>query len=318
MKQKVVCVTDISHEEWLNYRRSGIGGSDAAAVVGLNPYKSAFALYHDKLRQVEEQRDNEAMRLGRDLEDYVARRWMEETGKRVRRNNYMWRSAEHPFMLADIDREIIGENAALECKTASPYLKWDVAGGEIPPQYYCQCQHYMAVMGYDRMYLAFLIFGKGFYHTVIERDEKEISALISAEKAFWDCIEKGEPPAIDGSESTGDTISLLWPESTGTSVEFGSDVEQALAKLDGIADLIEDMKREEESIKNSIKNLMQECESATAGSYRLSWKSQSSMRPNAAKLRAARNKNPDFDRIYESCLAPCSSRPFKYSKIKES
>ena len=78
-------------------------------------------MYTDKRTDEIEEFDNEAMREGRDLEEYVARRFMEETGKKVRRANAMFYDEEKPFMLADVDRMIVGENAGLECKTASPF-----------------------------------------------------------------------------------------------------------------------------------------------------------------------------------------------------
>ena len=146
MRERVVKVTDIPREEWLQYRRTGIGGSDSSTIVGLNPYSSLFYLYNDKLGLLPEKNDTEAMRQGRDLEQYVADRWMERTGKRCKRNNYMWRSTEHPCMLADIDREVVGENAGLECKTTSVYNHSDFQNGEIPPTYYVHCMHYMAVI----------------------------------------------------------------------------------------------------------------------------------------------------------------------------
>ena len=116
MSIKVVNVKDISHEEWLEYRRHGLGGSDAAAVMGLNPFRSRLELYSDKLGRIPEKEDTEAMRVGRDLEQYVADRFCEATGKKVRRNNFMWRHDEHEFMLADVDREIIGELCCRQCQ----------------------------------------------------------------------------------------------------------------------------------------------------------------------------------------------------------
>ena len=85
---KLISTVDMSHEEWLRYRKLGIGGSDAGSICGLNPYSSAIAVFQDKTqKEAGEKEDNEAMRQGRDLEEYVARRFMEETGKKVRRAN---------------------------------------------------------------------------------------------------------------------------------------------------------------------------------------------------------------------------------------
>lgn len=200
-REAVVNVTTITREQWLEYRRSGIGGSDASTIVGLNPFSSSYYLYCEKVGALPEKEDTEAMRQGRDLEQYVAERWMERTGKRVKRNNTMWRSTIWPWMLADIDREIVGENAGLECKTTSLYNKHDFAGGEIPLTYYVQCQHYMVVMGFERMYLAVLVLNRGFYDFVIERDEEEISALAVAEGEFWERLQREEPPELDGAGS---------------------------------------------------------------------------------------------------------------------
>lgn len=210
--EKIVDIKKISHDEWLDTRRTGIGGSDSSTIVGLNPYNSPYALYLDKIGDCAEKPDNEAMRQGRDFEQYVADRWMEATGKKCRRNNFMWRSTRWPYMLADIDREIVGENAGLECKTTSVFNKSDLAGGEIPQTYYVQCQHYMAVLGFDRMYLAVLVLNRGFYHFVIERDEAEIEALAAAEGEFWQCITNQQPPEVDGSEATVNAIKKQYPE----------------------------------------------------------------------------------------------------------
>ena len=144
---------DMPREEWLELRKKGIGGSDSAAIVGLDRYRSPFDVYADKLGLKPEIPDNEAMRQGRDLEQYVAERFMEATGKKVRRRNAMLQHPEYPFMIADIDRWVVGENAGLECKTTSALNRAKFNQGEYPPSYYVQCVHYMAVTGAERWYL---------------------------------------------------------------------------------------------------------------------------------------------------------------------
>ena len=114
-----VKIDDLSHDEWLALRRKGIGGSDAASIMGVSAYSSPYRVWADKTGRLEPLEDNEAMRQGRDLEAYVAERFTEATGKKVRRNNYMIFSKKYPFMLANIDRLIVGENAGLECKTTN-------------------------------------------------------------------------------------------------------------------------------------------------------------------------------------------------------
>ena len=109
------------------------------------------------------------MRQGRDLEDYVARRWMEETGKRVYRLPAMLYHPKYPFAHADVDRMVMGENAGLECKTTFSLDLKQFNGVEFPVQYYAQCVHYLAVTGADRWYLAVLAYGRGFFAFVLER-----------------------------------------------------------------------------------------------------------------------------------------------------
>ena len=151
MPLKIAATKNMPREQWLQLRKQGIGGSDAGVVCGVNPYRSAFNVYHDKIsEELSEAEDNEHMRQGRDLEDYCARRFSEATGLKVRRTNYLYRHETYDFMIADLDRVIVGENAGLECKTASAWSadKWKSVD-TVPEAYILQCQHYMAVIGYD-------------------------------------------------------------------------------------------------------------------------------------------------------------------------
>lgn len=308
----IVNVTTITHDEWLRYRQSGIGGSDSSTIVGLNPYNSPYRLYLDKQGEIEAKADNEAMRQGRDFEQYVADRWMEATGKKCHKNNFMWRSKKWPHMLADIDREVSGENAGLECKTTSVYNKADLAGGEVPPTYYVQCQHYMAVMGFDRMYLAVLVLNKGFYHFVIERDNDEIEALANSEADFWAKVQKRTPPEVDGSEATMNALREKYP--TGREelpvMELPKSCADDLAALAGIQADLKIMKESESAVKARIMEQMGDHPLAIAGSYDVSWKNQSAKRVDTAKLKKL---HPN---VYAECLNETTSRVFRFKQKK--
>ena len=158
--KRLVSTLNLSKKDWLRYRKCGITGTDAGAILGLNPYRSAFQVYHDKISDTIENMDNEAIRQGRALEDYVAQRFSEETGFKVRRANAIYQSEEHPLLLADFDRLIVGQKAGLECKTVSPFSADKWADGKIPAHYLAQVDHYLAVSGFDCWYIAALIFGK--------------------------------------------------------------------------------------------------------------------------------------------------------------
>ena len=200
----------MSREEWLEARRNGIGGSDASAILGLNPYSSPLRVYTDKIGKAEEKESNEAMRQGVDLEQYVADRFSEETGKRVKKCNKILQHKDLPWMLANIDRQIVGENAGLECKTTSAYSKFKFDEGEINPHYYWQSMHYMAVTGADKWYVAILVLGKSFHVFEIARDDEAIATLIDAEKIFWDeHVMVKVPPLPTGSDADGEALTEL-------------------------------------------------------------------------------------------------------------
>ncbi|GHU76467.1 hypothetical protein AGMMS49992_22190 [Clostridia bacterium] len=134
----------MSREQWLEERRKGIGGSDAAAILGKNSFKSAYTVWADKMGHSDDG-DSEAARQGRDLESYVAQRFVEETGVKVARVNSILVSKEYPWMRANIDRRIVSGGAfvGLECKTSRDIWLQKFKNGEYPLEYYAQCQHYI-------------------------------------------------------------------------------------------------------------------------------------------------------------------------------
>ena len=218
MSVRYISTAGMSREEWLGRRMKSLGGSDAGAIIGLanEKYSSPMTVWGDKTGRIPPKEDTEAMRLGRDLEDYVAKRWCEATGKKVQRWNRMIYNDSYPYSHADIDRKVCGENAGLECKTMSPESSAaaDLEIGEIPRQYYCQCVHYMAVTGFERWYLAILVFSRGFYEFVIERNEDEIAALMDAENEFWtEYVIPDTPPPPDGFRATTDALAAIYAES---------------------------------------------------------------------------------------------------------
>lgn len=313
MATKVVNVSTITRDEWLEYRRNGIGGSDASAVMGLNPYRSRLEVYSDKLGMMPEKEDTEAMRIGRDLEEYVAQRFCEATGKKVRRNNFMWRHDTHEFMLADLDREVVGENAGLECKTTSVWNKSDFKKGEIPLVYYVQCVHYMAVKGYDRMYLGILVLGKGFYWFVIERNEKEIDALIIAEGSFWrDNVQKRVAPSADGSKSADDAVNALWGADDCNGKEiFLHDMGATIKEYASALAQIKQMQKYADGLKQSIQLVMQENGRGVSDEYSVSWLPQARKTVDTDKL------SKQYPEAYNACMKTSISRIFKIKEIKK-
>ena len=283
--KKLVATAGLDREEWLRYRKRGLGGSDAGAVCGLNPYRTAMQVYDDKTTDATEETDNEAMRQGRELEDYVARRFMEAAGKKVRRANFMYYDEENPFMLADVDRMIVGENAGLECKTASPYLADRWKNGEIPVSYQIQCYHYMSVCNADAWYIAVVIFGREFKYYRIERDEEVISDLRQIERNFWEShILKRILPEPDGSELADKVISGYFKKSMEETIPLRG-FDEKLGRRQELESLLDEMTTEKKQIEQELKLYLGEAEAAENANYRVSWKSVNSQRIDEKRLK---------------------------------
>lgn len=299
-----------SHEEWLNDRMKGIGGSDVGAVLGLNKYKSSYTLWAEKSGLLpNEEVDNEAMRVGRDLEQYVADRFMEATGKNVVTSEYSFQSEEHPFMLANVDRLLVDEEAGLECKTASALTRCDFENGDIPPSYYCQCMHYMAVTGFKKWYIAILVMGKGFYWYEINRNEEEIKALIEAEQDFWNCVESCEAPEVDASESTKDTLNIRW-QSQDKECILGHEAEDSVKELLSIKKRIKALKELQTAYENVIKSEMEEAEYAELENATIRWKTSKS---ESFDKTTFKKENPE---LYKKYLKETTSRKFYLQEKK--
>ncbi len=311
MSRKLINTKDMPVDEWRKLRKKSLGGSDASVVVGLNNYRSSYTLWADKKGYLPDVEDNEAMRIGRDLEQYVADRFCEATGKKVKRRNYMFLHDKYDFISANIDREVVGENAGLECKTTNVFNKSDFDNGEIPLYYYCQCMHYMAVMGYEKMYLAVLVLGKAFYWFEVLRDDKEIEILINSEVDWWNCyISGGKVPQIDGSDSTERTINTLYPQDNKETIYDSSLKEPAELYLQTKAK-IDELKKIQSEYEQKIKASMGEAEKCYISKYQVDWKSS-----NRATIDTKRLKKEKPD-IYNEFLKVSNIRRFTIKEIKE-
>ena len=302
----LVSTVGLPRTEWLKYRKRGIGGSDAGAVCGLNPYVSPMQVFVDKTTMETDDVDNEAMRTGRDLEEYVAKRFTEVTGLKVRRKNAMLYSEKYPFMFADVDRMIVGENAGLECKTASPYSKDKWENGEAPAHYLIQCHHYMAVTGAEAWYLAVLIYGVEFKYIKVERDEEIIKYLCEIESEFWNNhVVPGLMPSPDGTEISEAVIRQYFSKSNPEGrIRLKDELNDKLKRREELDELIERLETEKRQIEQEVKMYMQENEAAENESYIVTWKNVVSQRIDAGRLK---KEEPE---LYKRFVQSVSSRRF--------
>lgn len=307
---EITKVKTANHEEWLKLRSQYIGGSDAAAVVGLNAYTSPYSLWAEKTGKVPGFAGNLATEVGTYLEEFVAQKFAQETGKKVRKCNQSFLNSEYPFAIANIDREIVGEDAGLEIKTTDSLNLKKFKGGEYPANYYCQMVHYLAVTGKQRWYLAVLIGNKEFKWFVLDRDEAEIAALMGAEADFWELVKKDIPPAVDGSKATSEAINAVYANSDDTVVDlhsFGMDMRRYMA----LKQQAKELDTQAEEIANHIKATMGEAGRGECADYKISWKSQT--RRTFDSKRFAR-ENPDID--LSSYYNSSSSRVFRVTESK--
>ena len=281
-----ISLSGIDNTGWLRLRKSGIGGSDAGAICGVNPYSSAMKVFKDKTSEEIEEQDNEAIRIGHDLEDYVAQRFMEATGLKVRKSNFMYRSKEHPFMIADVDRLVVGEDAGLECKTASAYNADKWADGDIPLHYVMQCYHYMAVTGKKVWYIAAVILGREFTYRKLEWDDALIERLISIEDNFWNNhVVKGIIPPPDGSKVCDEVIQQYFHTARKASAIKLVGFDEKLRRREEILGFISELQAEQKQIEQEVKLFMQENELASSEAFRVTWKNIDSTKLDAKRIK---------------------------------
>lgn len=303
-------VKTASHEEWKELRSNYIGGSDAAAVVGLNPFNSRYSLWAEKTGRIPGFEGNLATEVGTYLEEFVAQKFAAETGKKVRRANQSFLNSNYPWAIANIDRDIVGEDAGLEIKTTSELNLKKFKGGEYPANYYAQMVHYMAVTGKQRWYLAVLIGNREFKWFVLERDEDEIAALMEAEKEFWYLVETGRPPEADGMEATSEAIRAMYPESNDSCVDLYI-YRAELARYLSLGKQIKELEAFQNEAANILKAYLGEAERGECEGFKASWKSQT-RRTFDSKRFMADHAEMDFSDYYKET----STRVFRVTEQK--
>ena len=301
----VVKTNNLSREEWLKYRTKGTGGSDVSIIAGINPFKSAHQLWLEKTGQIEpEKTDSEYAHFGTLLEPIVRREFTQRTGIRVRQKHMLLQSEEYPFMFADLDGVINenGETAVFEAKTASAY-KQEVWEEGVPAPYILQVQHYMAVTGAKRTYIAALVGGNHFYHHAVERDEEMIGKIVAMEKYFWEThVLGGMEPMPDGSEATTNYFNSRFRESNGETVELPEEALAVCIEYDRLSEELKRMEEAKNAAANQLKSYLKEAETGTVGGRKVTWKLVSKSTVDTKRQKSEQPK------VYSSFLKDSSYR----------
>lgn len=286
----ILAVTEnMPYEDWLEWRKKGIGGSDASVVCGISRYKSPVELWLDKTGQLPYQEAGEAAYWGTQLEALVRAEFTKRTGIEIEHKGVLLQSEEYPFMLANLDGTCEHPDygtCIFEAKTASAYKagEWDDA---IPDEYQLQIQHYMAVTGYKAAYIAVLIGGNTFRWKLVERDEELISMLVELEADFWHHVEDGTPPAMDGSNASAKFLSERFPDSVPKSqIALPDTAADLIQQYDTACEQLEAITEQKQEAENKLKELLGENEVGTAGDRIIVWKSVSQERLDSKTLKA--------------------------------
>ena len=276
----LVKTAGMSREEWLRWRTKGIGGSDVSVIAGVNPFCSIFQLWLEKTGQIEpEETENDNTHFGNVQEPVVKREFSKRTGLKVRAKRALLQSEEYPFMLANLDG-VIYENGKMnlfEAKTASAY-KQEIWEKGIPEEYVLQVQHYMAVTGAEKTYLAALVGGNRFYWKVVRRDEQKIAEIIALEKAFWEeNVLAGKEPVPDGSGATTDFLNEKYASSNGNTILLPEEALSLCRRYEELSGQLNELQDKKDAVSNQLKNFLKNNESGVIGEYRVTWKQVTSM-----------------------------------------
>ena len=314
-----------SREDFLRERKKSLGGSDMGAVLGLNSYSSPMSVWMDKTGKSPDKEESEWMRLGNDLEDYVATRFSEKSGLKVINDKQTWRNDKYPYLHANIDRRIVGQKSGVECKVTSQLNEKKYRDGNFLDSYYTQCVEYLCVTEFDRWYLAVLILGVGIRIYQMTRipndtcpewcessvyvDDDEIKALAKAGEKFWKHVETNTPPPADGHPATTQAISTLYPDATNNTIDlFG--YEDCLTQYMALKNQIDELTKLKEEMANRVKAYMGDSARAEGNRYKVSWVSQNRNTFDVKRFQADYG-HLDLSPYYKTT----SSRVFKVSEI---
>lgn len=257
-----VKTSNLSRQDWLALRQSGIGGSDIAAIIGVSPYATAYDIYQSKTQPVNED-TNEFAYWGTVLEDTVAREFSKRSGLKIQNVNFLMRHPEHRWAIANIDRAIINRDVSgnvrfkdgklttdqiVEIKTASEYVgkNWGLEeSDEVPDQYQCQAQWYMGVTDTQVCYMAVLIGGNKYRQYKIERHQDFIDYLFEAAESFWtNNVLAGVEPDATTLQNAKDKYPRHNPDTT-LDVELDSEAAKAFEHY-------ETLKAQEKEVKAAL------------------------------------------------------------------
>ena len=267
-----------SREEWLKYRESGIGSSEVATIVGLNPWESPYQLWRRKLGLDPAKQENFAMKAGHYLEDAVAQFWHDETGcEIIKRSAIDWLiiNTEKPYMRVSPDRTYwltgLPHNAQnkgiLECKTTQMSIDPD----DLPKHWFCQVQYQLGVAELQEGSLAWLCSGREFGYKNLSFVPDFFAWLCEEVDRFWvDNIQgKKEPKA----RTVQDVLIKFNRHTDGKVIEISDEIFEAYQGLKQVKEEIAALDEKKTAFENTIKLGFGDAEAISYGGQTIAtWK----------------------------------------------
>lgn len=307
----------ISHCDVKTNRHEYIGGSDIAAIMGLSRWKTPLKLWLEKTQKTPapDLSDNEAVELGTELEDFVAKKFSRLTGKAVRRSPKMYQHPQYQYMRAHIDRLVTGSDELLECKTCSAFKLQEWEGDEIPQEYILQVIWYLGITGRKRAWIACLIGGQKFVYKSVEFDPELFELMVEAAKDFWNCVLTDTPPMILADDN--ETMKSLYPTANDNIVDLTAEPEaeetinRIVKKLEGFKKIIYSLEKSKDEIEAKLKDVINENSGISTAKWNITWRTQNK---KDFDKKAFMEANPD---LYAEFETVSSTRVLRIKEIKE-
>jgi putative phage-type endonuclease len=248
-------LTVLSRADWLALRRQGVGSSDAPAVLGVSPYRTALEVWLEKVGMVEPE-ENEAMRWGRLLEPLVADEYARTSGVPLLAPQAIYQHPDYSWMLATPDRLATPTDPriVIEIKTRATWRQDE----DVPAHYLVQVQHQLAVLGLDRATLVILVAGQRLLWADVERDDALIRDLVEHEREFWRRVELRDPPPPVAEDRTRGVLARLYPSDTGATVTLPPEAEAWDEELCRVRDELVALERRRAELEARIQAAMGE------------------------------------------------------------
>ena len=281
--KRLVNTKGLSREDWLKFRRQGIGSSDAAAACGIHPYVSMLELWMIKTGRMtsdinESTKGYAPLYWGNMLEPMVAKYYQAHTGNKVRRVHAILQhaDADKGFMLANLDYAIVGSDDVqiLECKTTGEHGAKLWREG-VPLYVTCQVQHQLAVTGKQAAHICVLLSGHEAKIYKVERDERLIASIIEHERLFWHHVETDTPPAPDHSESAARALKQLYLiQKPSSKIDLRNDdgANTLFEQLLSYRDYMQELEQRHDQVKHQLQSLIADHEVAVFDKGAISWK----------------------------------------------